>query len=79
VNTSGSNFDDNEKKTTGGRNGYGAKLSNIFSTQFTVETADKERRLKFKQVFRKNMTERYGNRIRIARRKTVSLQERARN
>ncbi len=27
----GSNFDDDEKKTTGGRNGYGAKLTNIFS------------------------------------------------
>ena len=32
----GSNFDDDEKKTTGGRNGYGAKLANIFSTRFTV-------------------------------------------
>lgn len=27
-----SNYDDNEKKTTGGRNGFGAKLTNIFST-----------------------------------------------
>ena len=25
-----SNFDDDEKKVTGGRNGYGAKLCNIF-------------------------------------------------
>ena len=25
-----SNYDDDEKKTTGGRNGYGAKLANIF-------------------------------------------------
>ena len=33
-------FDDEKKKTTGGRNGYGAKLANIFSTEFTVETAD---------------------------------------
>ena len=24
---------------SGGRNGYGAKLANIFSTEFTVETA----------------------------------------
>lgn len=52
----GSNFDDNEEKTTGGRNGYGAKLANIFSTEFTVETADSERGLKFKQVFRNNMS-----------------------
>jgi len=27
-----SNYDDSEKKTTGGRNGFGAKLANIFST-----------------------------------------------
>lgn len=25
---------------TGGRNGYGAKLANIFSSEFTIETAD---------------------------------------
>lgn len=36
----GSNFDDNTAKVTGGRNGYGAKLTNIFSTYFEVETAD---------------------------------------
>ena len=29
-----SNYDDNEKKVTGGRNGYGAKLTNIFSKTF---------------------------------------------
>ena len=33
-----SNYNDNEKKVTGGRNGYGAKLCNIFSTEFIVET-----------------------------------------
>ena len=33
-----SNYDDTKKKTTGGRNGFGAKLANIFSTKFTVET-----------------------------------------
>ncbi|KAF7726958.1 DNA topoisomerase 2 [Apophysomyces ossiformis] len=51
-----SNYNDNEKKVTGGRNGYGAKLCNIFSTEFIVETADKERKLKYHQVFNKNMT-----------------------
>ena len=39
-----SNYDDDEKKTTGGRNGYGAKLCNIFSTKFTIETADKKKK-----------------------------------
>ena len=51
----GSNFDDDEKKTTGGRNGYGAKLANIFSTKFTVECLDSDRMLKFVQVFTNNM------------------------
>ena len=51
----GSNFDDGEKKTTGGRNGYGAKLANIFSDEFVVETADSSTGKKFKQVFQNNM------------------------
>ncbi|KAL6911837.1 hypothetical protein ACP4OV_000642 [Aristida adscensionis] len=50
-----SNYDDNVKKTTGGRNGYGAKLTNIFSTEFVIETADGHRRKKYTQVFSKNM------------------------
>ncbi|XP_058196759.1 DNA topoisomerase 2-like isoform X1 [Rhododendron vialii] len=50
-----SNYDDRAKKTTGGRNGYGAKLTNIFSTEFVVETADGEREKKYKQVFSNNM------------------------
>ena len=50
-----SNYDDSEKKTTGGRNGFGAKLANIFSTQFLVETADAKRNKYYKQVFRNNM------------------------
>lgn len=52
----GSNFDDNEKKTTGGRNGYGAKLANVFSTQFVVECVTVESGKYFQQTFRQNMT-----------------------
>jgi DNA topoisomerase II len=51
-----SNYDDNEKKVTGGRNGYGAKLCNIFSTEFTVETADRNVSKKYFQKFSKNMS-----------------------
>uniref|UniRef100_A0A3P8SC15 DNA topoisomerase 2 n=1 Tax=Amphiprion percula TaxID=161767 RepID=A0A3P8SC15_AMPPE len=51
-----SNYDDEEKKVTGGRNGYGAKLCNIFSTKFTVETACKEYRQSFKQTWQNNMS-----------------------
>ncbi|KAG2660852.1 hypothetical protein PVAP13_1KG463700 [Panicum virgatum] len=50
-----SNYNDNEKKTTGGRNGYGAKLTNIFSTEFVIETADGRRQKKYRQVFSENM------------------------
>lgn len=53
----GSNFDDGEAKTTGGRNGYGAKLANIFSTRFVVETADGSGR-SYRQEFQDNMTKR---------------------
>lgn len=52
----GSNFDDKEEKTTGGRNGYGAKLANIFSRKFIIETADSSRGLRYKQVFENNMS-----------------------
>lgn len=51
-----SNYDDEEKKVTGGRNGYGAKLCNIFSTKFTVETACREYKHSFKQTWQNNMT-----------------------
>ena len=35
-----SNFNDEEEKVTGGRNGFGAKLCNVFSKKFTVETGN---------------------------------------
>ena len=53
---SSTNFDDNETREWGGRNGYGAKLANIFSTKFIVETVDHVRKKKLKQVFENNMT-----------------------
>ena len=43
---------------TGGRNGFGAKLANIFSTEFVVETGDRAKDRHYRQVFRKNMGER---------------------
>lgn len=39
---------------TGGRNGYGAKLTNIFSTEFVIETCDGKRQRKYKQVSNNN-------------------------
>ena len=45
-----SNYNDSQKKVTGGRNGYGAKLCNIFSSEFTVETSCSESKKYFKMV-----------------------------
>jgi len=50
------NYDDTEAKTTGGRNGYGAKLTNIFSKKFIIETGDDKTKQCYKQVFEKNMS-----------------------
>jgi len=53
----GSNYNDNEKKVTGGRNGYGAKLANIFSRRFVVEAADSQAQRKFRMEWTNNMSE----------------------
>lgn len=50
-----SNYDKNEKKIVGGKNGYGAKLTNIFSSEFKIVTISEGK--KYVQVFRNNMSE----------------------
>eukprot|EP00439_Symbiodinium_sp_Y106_P048725 s3770_g6.t1 len=47
------NYDDSSCKVVGGRNGYGAKLANVFSTEFKVETCDGKNR--FSQLYKSNM------------------------
>ena len=44
----GSNYDDSIKKVTGGRNGFGAKLANIFSKKFEIECADSKNKKLYK-------------------------------
>ena len=53
---SGTNFDTSQKRIVGGMNGYGAKLINLFSTEFTIETLDVFRHKKYTQTFRNNMS-----------------------
>ena len=53
--TSG-NYNKDEEKITGGKNGYGAKLTNIFSIYFKIETVDRHRKLKYTQEYRNNMS-----------------------
>ena len=52
INTS-SNYNDNIKRIVGGLNGLGAKLTNIFSTKFKIETVYNGQ--KYSQLFEKNM------------------------
>lgn len=46
-----------KKKIVGGKNGYGAKLTNIYSKYFKIETIDAKHKLKYTQTFTKNMLE----------------------
>ena len=50
------NYEKDEKKIVGGKNGYGAKLTNIFSSYFKLETLDSERKLRYVQEFKDNMS-----------------------
>ena len=52
---SSSNYDDNDKRKVGGTNGLGAKLTNIYSKEFEVETLDAINNKKFYQKFSNNM------------------------
>jgi DNA topoisomerase-2 len=48
-----SNYDEKEEKVVGGKNGYGAKLTNIYSREFTVRTCDGK--IVYEQTFSDNM------------------------
>jgi DNA topoisomerase II len=53
---SGSNYDDSDERTVAGLNGLGAKLTNVFSTEFTISTCDGKNH--FIQTFSNNMRDR---------------------
>jgi DNA topoisomerase-2 len=50
------NYDDNQKRVVGGRNGYGAKLTNIYSSEFSVIIKDHEVKQTYTQGWSNNMT-----------------------
>lgn len=50
------NYDKDEKKLVGGKNGYGVKLVNIFSKKFELTIVDAKRGLKYSQTFEDNMS-----------------------
>jgi DNA topoisomerase-2 len=51
------NYNKDEKKLVGGKNGYGVKLVNIFAKEMSIEVIDQPRGLTYSQVFKNNMTE----------------------
>lgn len=50
------NYDKDEKKLVGGKNGYGVKLVNIFAEKLTVKIMDSTRNLFYTQTFEDNMS-----------------------
>jgi DNA topoisomerase-2 len=50
------NYDDTKKRIVGGRNGYGAKLTNIYSSEFSVIIKDHENKKTYSQKWENNMT-----------------------
>lgn len=53
----GTNYNKEEKKIVGGKNGFGVKLIFIWSIYGCVETVDHIRGLKYKQEFKNNLSE----------------------
>jgi DNA topoisomerase-2 len=53
----GTNYDKEEKRIVGGKNGFGAKLIFIWSTYGRLETVDHTRKLKFVQEYKNNLDE----------------------
>jgi len=54
---SGSNFNKKEQKKWAGTHGLGVKLTNIFSHEFVLEILNRSENIFYRQVFRKNMSE----------------------
>jgi DNA topoisomerase-2 len=50
------NYDDSQKRIVGGRNGYGAKLANIYSSDFSIAIKDHETKADVHPIWSKNMT-----------------------
>jgi DNA topoisomerase-2 len=50
------NYDDTKKRVVGGRNGYGAKLTNIYSSEFSIIIKDHETKQTYSQKWENNMT-----------------------
>lgn len=61
---SGSNYDDTDERTVAGLNGLGAKLTNVFSKEFTISTCDGKNH--FIQTFSNNMRDKVKAKIKAS-------------
>ena len=68
------NYNKDEKKLVGGKNGYGVKLVNIFAKHMTVHVHDAGRQLYYMQDFEDNMTKVSEPVIKVWKKKTSSVQ-----
>lgn len=50
------NYDKDEKKLVGGKNGYGVKLVNIFAKRMELNIVDSVHKLSYNQIYEDNMT-----------------------
>lgn len=62
-----SNYDDSQARATSGRNGYGAKLTNIFSSLFRITIDDGAQGRSYAQEWRDNMYTKDAPRIRTSK------------
>jgi len=49
------NYDDSQQRVVGGRNGYGAKLANVYSSKFSIKIKDSENKTTYTQEWTNNM------------------------
>lgn len=67
----GENYDDTEERVVGGRNGIGAKATNIYSKKFIIETADGKK--KYIQEFTDNLSKKNKPKITNLRRNYTKI------
>lgn len=67
---SSGNYDDSQKRFVSGRNGFGAKLTNVFSTMFQVEGVDPATGKKLVQRWERNMRDTKGPNVTVSKAKT---------
>jgi DNA topoisomerase-2 len=67
------NYDKDEKKITGGKNGFGVKLVFIWSTWGKIETVDANRQLKYSQIFENNLDKIHKPKITESKKKPYTM------